>query len=408
METQTGVLHTVQKIFDDTLSDVLRQGSTTVSDQKNRRLRQIKRKVDTLARWSDHEFAFIFNGLTNHDQVALMVERLRETLNQPFPVCGQETTLMVNMGVAIFPHDGDKPDPLIKSAATALRKAKEFGHGHWAFFESAMSLEMEKRLEKIDQLRRALQKREFTLCYQPKWNPTLQRLTGFEALVRLRLEDGTMIAPMEFIPLAEESGLILPLGEWIIQSVCQQVRTWLDAGMQDFTMAINLSPRQSVDPDFSAIVHVALDATGIPANLLEFEITESVVMQSSHQAIPLLEKFQAMGITVALDDFGTGFSSLSRLHRLPIQTLKIDRSFVQEIHLNSKSEGIVQAIIALGRNHGLHIVAEGVENHAQFDVLSRSGCDELQGYYIHRPLNPSQAYQAFMELESCLLRPGSP
>ncbi|MBF0424994.1 MAG: EAL domain-containing protein [Magnetococcales bacterium] len=370
-----------------------------------RRLRQIKRKTDTLARWSDHEFAFIFNNLSNHDQVALTVERLRETVNQPFPVCGHETTIVVNMGVATFPNDGEKPDHLIKNAATALRKAKELGRGHWEFFAPTMSQEMERRLEKIERLRQALQKREFVLQYQPKWNPAVGRLTGFEALVRLRQDDGTIIAPMEFIPLAEESGLILPLGEWIVQSACRQAREWHDQGMRSFTLAVNLSPRQLMDPGFSHVVHTALDAAGISPTLLEFEITESLVMQSSQQAIPLLEAFQSLGITVALDDFGTGFSSLSRLHRLPIQTLKIDRSFVQGVHLDAKSLGIVQAIIALGRNHGLRVVAEGIEHQEQCDILARSGCDELQGFYIHRPLDPAQALQALMEPEARFARP---
>ncbi|MBF0175290.1 MAG: EAL domain-containing protein [Magnetococcales bacterium] len=372
-----------------------------------RRLRQIKRKVDTLARWSDREFAFIFNGLTNNDQVALMVERLRESLNQPFLIFGKESTVRVNMGVAIFPQDGEKPDLLIKNAVTALRKARELGYGHWEFYESGTRLEMEARLHKIEQLRRAIHKGEFTLCYQPKWNPQAHRFTGFEALVRMHLDGNVTVSPMEFIPLAEESGLILPLGEWIIQTACHQARAWLDAGMQGFTMAINLSPRQLLDPNFPKMMHAALDASGIPPHMLEFEITESVVMQSSHQAVELLGAFQSLGITVALDDFGTGFSSLSRLHRLPIQTLKIDRSFVQDIHLSSKSEGIVAAIIALGRNHGLQIVAEGVENLEQFNILSRAGCDELQGFYIHRPLDPDHACRIFRDPDLHFLLPDS-
>ncbi|MBF0143407.1 MAG: EAL domain-containing protein, partial [Magnetococcales bacterium] len=368
-----------------------------------RRLRLIKRKTDTLARWSEHEFAVLYRGLTSHDHVALMVEKLHETLSQPFPFSGREITISANIGVAIFPHDGEKSDRLVKNATVALRKARESGQGGWQFFETAIGLEMAMRLERIDRLRQAVDRREFVLHYQPKWNPRARRMTGFEALVRWRSDNGELIPPEEFIPLAEESGLILPLGRWIIQSACLQARLWLDAGMKDFTIAINLSPRQMLDPDLGDSVVQALGANEIPPTLLEFEITESVVMKNIHLAIPILEGFAAQGIAVALDDFGTGFSSLSRLQRLPIQTLKIDRSFVRDIHLDGKSEGIVLAIIALGRHHGLQIVAEGVENEAQFTLLTKAGCDELQGFFIHKPLDPEIAPEAFAESTNRLL-----
>ncbi|MBF0625528.1 MAG: EAL domain-containing protein [Magnetococcales bacterium] len=362
--------------------------------QAAQRLKKVKRESDTLARWGEDRFGYLFLGLTATDQVVSLIGRLQEVLVRPFEVSGSEIRVSASMGVTIFPNDGEKPSQLIQNAAAALGKAKILGSGRMEFFEPAMSREMEVRLQKFIRLGQAVKNREFILHYQPKWNPAQARVTGFEALVRWDAGGGEPVLPGEFIPLAEKSGLIIPLGEWIIRAACRQIRRWLEDGMEDFTVAINLSPRQLNNPRLPGLVAEVMLETGVLPHYLEFEITEGVVMENPRTAIGLLERFRSLGIRVALDDFGTGYSSLSRLHQLPINTLKIDRSFVRNIHQDHKSMAIIQAIIALGQTYGLQVVAEGVENARQMEILSRAGCDELQGFFVGRPTDPDQACQA--------------
>jgi len=284
---------------------------------------------------------------------------------------------------------------VMQNADTAMYHAKAIGRNNFQFFASAMNRAATERLELERKLRQAMVNDELELHFQPQFALAADRVTGVEALLRWRHPEDGLIPPDRFIPIAEETGLIVGIGDWVLQAACRQLKAWLDQGLPPLRMAVNLSTRQLKEKDFPSRVAAILQETGLPAVLLELEITESGVMERPEEAITTLQALNDMGVTLAIDDFGTGYSSLSYLKLFPIDRLKIDRSFVRDIERDPDDAAIARGTIALAHSLGLEVVAEGVETSAQLDMLAADGCDEVQGYFFSRPL-PLAAATAFL------------
>jgi EAL domain-containing protein (putative c-di-GMP-specific phosphodiesterase class I) len=298
---------------------------------------------------------------------------------------GQEVFTSASIGVAFFPEDGATCEQLLKNADTAMYRAKQAGRNQTCFYTEDLKSDALARLKLEADLRRALAQQEFELHYQPRVDLATGRITSAEALIRWRRADRSLVAPGRFIPVAEETGLIVPIGEWVLRTACSQMRLWRDSGHGDMRVAVNLSPRQFRQPDLVERIQSILSETGLDSRSLELEITESVAMHDPASTRTVLDKLHGIGIAVAIDDFGTGYSSLAYLKRFPIDYLKIDRSFVCGLPEDDDDRNIVLAIIALGRSLGLTLIAEGVESEAQRQFLRAHGCHEMQGYLFCRP-----------------------
>jgi EAL domain-containing protein (putative c-di-GMP-specific phosphodiesterase class I) len=290
------------------------------------------------------------------------------------------------VGVSLFPLDGEDSHTLLKNAGAALYKAKKSGGANYQFYTADMHELATRRLELETSLRRAIQNEEFLLHYQPRVSIDSLDITGVEALVRWQHPQLGLVSPSEFIPLAEDTGLIVPIGEWVLRTACLQARRWRDEGFAPLKIAVNISARQFHDRDLSETVIRILDETGLPPKYLELELTESSIMQSAEFALDVLTRLKSMGINISIDDFGTGFSSLASLKRLPIDALKIDQSFVRDATADSDDAALVMAIITLGHNLRLQVIAEGVETEDQLKLLQLLRCDEIQGYFFSKPL----------------------
>jgi EAL domain-containing protein (putative c-di-GMP-specific phosphodiesterase class I) len=295
-----------------------------------------------------------------------------------------------SIGISVYPDDGLDTETLIKNADTALYQAKENGRQRYQFFEPAMNVRAVERQSIEESLRCAVERQEFTLLYQPKINLRTGEISGAEALIRWTHPIRGRVPPAEFIPIAEDCGLILPIGKWILREACRQARAWVDAGLPLGTMAVNISAMQLRDENFLDGVFAILKDTGLDPRSLELELTEGVLMKHSESTASILKTLRAKGVQVAVDDFGTGYSSLSYLRKFPIDALKIDRSFVRQIITVPDETIIVAAVIGLGRSLKLRVVAEGVETHEQLAFLQAHQCDEAQGYYFSRPVLPRQ------------------
>lgn len=308
-------------------------------------------------------------------------------LTLPFRCGGRDIYLSTSIGVSLFPAHGESGDELLANAERALNYAKEHAKGSTQFYDPDLQTEAMKTIALLNELRAAITNEEFVLHYQPQYTPA-RRLVGVEALLRWRHPQRGLVAPLDFIPLAESSGLIIPIGEWALNQACRQLRSWLDAGAEPLRVAVNISAIQFNQPQFVDIVRLAVETSGIPARLLELEITENVAMHGIERVRDKLDELAALGVFISIDDFGTGYSSLSYLQTFPIYSLKIDRSFVHSLHTNRANADIVSAIIALAHSLSLKVVAEGVENAAELAVLSEKGCDIIQGYYFGHPVPP--------------------
>jgi EAL domain-containing protein (putative c-di-GMP-specific phosphodiesterase class I) len=313
----------------------------------------------------------------------------------PFTVGGREFYLTLSMGIALYSDDADEAGALAKKAETAMYFAKEQGKNRYQFFSDEMNIRAHERLQLKTDLRRALERREFLLHYQAKFDSQSGALTGLEALVRWQHPELGLVPPMKFIPLAEETGLIVPLGEQVLRMACAQNRQWRERGFPPTRVAVNLSANQFRDSALLEVVGKVLAETGLAPDGLELEITESALMLDTDRAIETLRSFQNMGITIALDDFGTGYSSLSYLKRFPVDALKIDYSFVKNIFVNAEDAAIVKAIIAMARSLKMKTIAEGVETEEQRVFLREQGCDEVQGYLAGMP-QPADAVERFL------------
>jgi diguanylate cyclase (GGDEF)-like protein len=345
------------------------------------RLRQCAGPNDTVARLGGDEFAVVqFCRGCDPSAVPALASQIVEAVAAPYEINGHQLVIGVSIGISLAPEDGDNPDALLKNADLALYRAKADGRGTYRFFEAGMDARAQaRRLLELD-LRLALQRNEFEVHYQPIRDIASDEIVVCEALVRWKHPLRGLIGPNQFIPLAEENGLIIKLGEWVLRTACRDAARWSTA-----CVAVNLSPAQFKNPDLVATVKSALGDSGLPASRLELEITESVLLQNSEATRGILHELRALGLKISLDDFGTGYSSLSYLRSFPFDKIKIDRSFVSELASSNDSLAIVRAVTGLGKSLGIVTTAEGVETDAQLEMLSREGCDQAQGYLISKP-----------------------
>jgi diguanylate cyclase (GGDEF)-like protein/PAS domain S-box-containing protein len=345
------------------------------------------REFDTVARLGGDEFVLLINGESGPDSVATVVERVLAAVSQPWRHGTREFEVTCSVGVALYPDDGNDAATLLKHADSAMYRAKEHGRNNFQFFTDDLNALMKERFELESNLRRALERGQFELYYQPRVGIGSRRIVGCEALIRWRLTNGQPVDPSRFIPVAEETGLIGPIGEWVLRTACQQNKRWQEAGLPPCVVSVNVSPRQFRSAGFMDTLRAVLRDTRLDPRYLELELTESMVMHDGEQMIEALRAIKDLGVHMSVDDFGTGYSSLSYLKRFPVDRLKIDRSFVQDLTTDADSAAIVRTIIALGRNLDLKVLAEGVESDEQVDFLLANGCDELQGYWYSKPVS---------------------
>ena len=360
------------------------------------RLRESVRSADVVGRMGGDEFAVLFTGLDKDEDIDGIASKLLEVLAEPYRnLDGHDVQTAASMGIAFFPRDGHDISTLSRYADAAMYQSKRAGRGRYSVYDVGISPTAERRNTLERQMPAALASDQFVLHYQPKLSLCDFRITGFEALLRWRHPDLGLVMPGDFIPLAEQSGLIVELGNWALAAACQQMAAWRAQGLQGFSVAVNVSPRQLRDPALVDFVAGLLHQHGLQPADLEIEITESCLVEPLEQALAVLNGLEALGVSIALDDFGSGFSSLSQIRDLPVQTLKIDRSFVDASRSGDDARVIVTSIITLAHNLGMQVVAEGVELKSQLVFLKTANCDHVQGYYISRPLPPDEATRLF-------------
>jgi diguanylate cyclase (GGDEF)-like protein len=370
------------------------------------RMKSAMRGMDTIARWGGDEFVLVIENVTSPGEVSSVAEKLIEAVGVPISLSSSMLRLGISVGISLYPQDGRDVTSLIKNADIALFESKGRGRNTFHFFDQAMNIRALKRLDAEVALRQAIMLGQLELHYQPKVRPRDGVLAGVEALVRWRRPGEGLIPPGDFIPQAEETDLIVAIGEWVLREACDQIRRWRAAGFGDIPVAVNLSPRHFMhDRDVEGIIRVVEEA-GIAPALIEIELTESTVMREPEQAIALLHKLRDRGFAIAIDDFGTGYSNLSYLRRLPIRTLKIDRSFVADIGHTQDSAEIIRAIVAMGLALGLDVVAEGVETEQQLRFLAGCDCSLVQGFHLSRPL-PAEEFQALLRAQRNATRPAA-
>lgn len=359
------------------------------------RLNACVRQVDTVARLGGDEFTILLEDIERPDMLASIADKIQLSLNQPIDLGGHQAAVGCSIGLSVFPEDGCSSDQMLKHADTAMYSAKQSGRNTYAFYSPELSQSSHEHFRLEQELRKAIEQQHLVLQYQPLIETDNHRVVIVEALVRWQRPDGELVPPDKFIPLAEETGLMVPMGEWILNSACAQARRWNKQGL-DIKVAVNISGIQIMRRDFVGQVERALTASGLSPSLLELEVKESYVMNTSDGGvIEALTKLRELGVTISIDDFGVGYSSLSYLKQLPVDVLKIDRSFISDIPEDQDYEKIASAIIAMAKNLGLKVVAEGVETDQQMHFLQARGCDLAQGDFIARPMLPSEA-EAFL------------
>lgn len=359
------------------------------------RLKSCIGKSDTVARFGSDEFALLRTRIDGTKDVIETIAALSQVLKFPFDLPGHELFATASVGISLFPFDGEDCHTLLKNAGAALYKAKKSGGANYQFFTADMHDLATRRLALESSLRRAIQNEEFLIHYQPRVSVDSLAITGVEALVRWQHPQFGLISPSEFIPLAEDTGLIVPIGEWVLRTACLQGQRWRDQGFAPIQIGVNISARQFHDQDLTQTVIRILEETGWSPKYLELELTESSIMQNAEFAAGMLTRLKNMGINISIDDFGTGFSSLGSLKRLPIDALKIDQSFVREATTDPDDAALVMAIITLAHNLRLRVVAEGVETEDQLRFLQLLRCDEIQGYFFSKPLPADRLVSLF-------------
>ncbi len=360
-----------------------------------KRLVNCIRKTDTAAYFGSNEFALLANEVEGVENCAKIVQKIRNSLIPPFLCGGQELYLTASFGISLPPNDGDDSQTLIKNASIALYRARQSGGDNYQFYTEHMHERALKSLSLENSMRRGLENEEFFLQFQPQICAKTGKITGTEALVRWQHPELGMVSPLDFIPIAEETGLIMPLGEWILETACRQNVAWQRDGFPDLRIAVNLSLRQFQQNDLIEIINRVLTDSKLDPQYLELELTESVLMNNTEQAIETLQKLRNLGIKISIDDFGCGYSSLSYLKILPIDVLKIDQAFVRDIATSPNDAAIVKTIITLANNLHLQTIAEGIETEEQSNILSDLECDELQGYLFSKPLR-ADALRSFL------------
>ena len=353
-------------------------------------------KLDVpVSRLGGDEFTLVLAGMGADQDVGRVARRVLEALSKPFAIDGQEVQVTASIGIAIYPYDGKDVDSIRRNADTAMYAAKKIGRNGYQYYSSSMNEEAERKLEIERRLRRAIKNEEFMLCFQPVREASTGETRAAEALIRWQDPEFGLIPPDEFIPVAEDTGLIVAIGSWVLRAACEQARLWQEKGFRPIRMAVNVSGYQIREPDFVKKVAAALDDTGLSPQELELEITESTIMQEDEETDRAFRELHELGVPIALDDFGTGYSSLSYLRRFDINRLKIDRSFVARIPDDPEDMAITAAIVAMAHQLLLPVVGEGVETIEQAQSLTEIGCDELQGYLFSRPL-PASEFEQFL------------
>jgi diguanylate cyclase (GGDEF)-like protein/PAS domain S-box-containing protein len=351
------------------------------------RLARCTRTSDTVARHGGDEFVIVMTDTVDEQSLIAWMERVRVSISEPVWLDGTELYVGCSMGASLFPQDGEDAETLMKKADLAMYRAKDMGRNTFQFYQPEMNASAGTRLNLERRLRRALRDNQFLLHYQPQVDIESGQIVGTEALVRWRDPEVGLVPPSSFIPVAEESGLIGPLSEWVLREACRQNKAWQDEGLPPARVSVNLSARVFQQRDIAKLVMQVLAETGLEPQYLELELTESTIMRNAEEAVSMLNELHALGIGLAIDDFGTGYSSLSYLKRFPVDRLKIDRSFVSDIGVSGDDETITSAIIALAHSLKLQVIAEGVETSAQLDFLKERACDEMQGFYFAKPLS---------------------
>ena len=374
------------KIVNDSLGPAL---GDELLRQFSERLVRVRGQRGSVGRLGGDEFALVLSMTREQqDEAAHLANEIRESLRLPFDLHGQQAAMTASIGIAMYPDDAVDPDTLVKYADTAMVRAKEAGRDGYRFFTAGMNVQVLARLGLEVALRGALESNQFVLHYQPKLDLTTGRVCGVEALLRWNRPGQALVYPAEFVPVLEETGMVVRVGEWIIDEVCRQIAAWHAQGVREVRVAVNVSSRQFVEGDLEAVVRAAIERHAIEPGMLELELTESALMTNAERTIEVLERLKALGIRIAIDDFGTGYSSLAYLKRFPIDKLKIDIAFVRDIVTNPDDAAIALAIISMAHSLHMQVIAEGVETRAQMAYLRRHRCDEIQGFHFSRALPP--------------------
>ena len=359
------------------------------------RLTQCIRKEDTVARFGGDEFAIVLSNINSEKNAASVAEKIIASLKEPIRISHRDVRITTSIGITIFPYDGASREELLRNADIAMYQAKNHGRNSYRFFTEEMQKKILERLHVENNLRLALEKNELVLHYQPQLDLVTGKVVGVESLVR-RQEDDWLVLPSRFIPIAEETGMIIQIGEWTLRESCRQAVLWIAEGLPPLRMSVNISAYHFAMLGFTDSVKKVLEETGLDPKLLEIEFTERVMMENAEEVIAKVEKLHEMGVHVSIDDFGTGYSSLSYLSRFKIDKLKIDYAFVKELPEGKNAQQIAKAIISLAHNLGLRVIAEGVEKREQLEYLKGEGCDEVQGFYYSFPL-PAERFGDFVK-----------
>ena len=394
---QVGVLFIDLDMFKNINDSLGHAKGDHLLQQVAKRVQENIRGEDTFARLGGDEFVMIAGAIKGRQDIALIAENTLAMFSRPFLVDEQDVFISASIGISIYPDDGEDTDTLLRNADVAMYCAKSEGRNNYQFYMPALTHRVQERLNIETCLRQALKKNELMLYYQPQYSLDSQQMIGVEALLRWRHPEMGMVAPDRFIPVAEETGLIVPIGEWVLKTACQQLKAWQDAGCAPGRMAVNLSARQFWKPGLAKVVQNILTETGIEPGFLELELTESIIMHDTDIVSNTLATLHEIGVELSIDDFGTGYSSLSYIRRFPLDRLKIDRSFVRDIMSNPDDAEMIVSIIALGHSMKLKVLAEGVETLEQLQYLQMQGCDEVQGFYFSKPL-PADELGALLTL----------
>lgn len=378
------------KVINDTLGHSY--GDELLIDVTHR-LKQALTEDDYLARIGGDEFILLSQNIMNISQYEDKIKKVMKVFSYPFVLSTKEFFVTVSIGIALAPNDGKTSQVIIKNVDTATYAAKDRGKDRYCYFDASMNEKLMNKIEMQSELRKAIENKEFVAYYQPQIQLQDNKLVGFEALIRWKQEDGTLVPPIDFIPLAEETGLIVPIGQYILIEACREIKLWNDKGYKDLTMAVNLSARQFRDRDFVQMLTDIIDEVGVNPKNLELEITETLALEDMEYTVATIKKLQELGIKFSLDDFGTGYSSMHYLKSLPIDILKIDKSFLATLLEDESEQKIVKTIINMAQILELEVIAEGVESEEQAEYLKQMNCDMAQGFLYSRPVPSNEAYE---------------